>query len=315
MSTIKELREKYESKKYESDYKHDLKNRNINWRKDIFTVAILLITVFVLFIDKLWRPQGCILFDDMFYFKLIIAISVLIIACLVIWLDKRSNNRIIKDVSEHYVGLKEVLEIFEALADNMSEFSTQVNRLKEAPVVSYLITWENSRKMEVDAIKVWSFSYSLWWLTENNFQRVDDILEELNSKEFESHEYHYILFDPTNEKRQIIKDIRKKIDDFDKLNNCKIAKRFVLQRIIKSTLFFPIPNDIVICQTYAYETNGENKKGKDAIVITTKKEGVENSNNDLGYDILINDEKQVRRVIQWYDNFWDSITQITKDEK
>lgn len=295
MATIKEIRKKYEDEKYKSDYKHDLGNRNRNWRKDIITVAILLITVFVLFIDKLWKPQGNILFDDMFYFKLIIAFSVLIIACLVIWLDKQANNRIIEYIGKHYVGLTEVLEIFEAL-ENISD------HLKQAPV-SNLILFDTSRKMEVDAIKVWSFSYSLKWLTEKNYKRVDAILEELNTLEYKLHEYHYILFDPDNSRGQIIRDIRRKINDFDTLHKSDIAKRFVLKRIIKSTLFFPIPNDIVIYQTYAYETIGTNK-GKNAIVINTEKE---DKSFYSGYDILFDDEKQVDRVIQWYDNLWNSI--------
>jgi hypothetical protein len=45
-------------------------------------------------------------------------------------------------------------------------------------------------------------------------------------------------------------------------------------------------------------------KGKNAIVINTEKE---DKSSYSGYDILFDDETQVNRVIQWYDNLWTSI--------
>ena len=312
MSKIKQLRETYEKERVYSDYKHDLTSRNKNWHKDILTVAILLITVFVLFIDKLWKPKDGIIFDDMFWFKFIIAISVLGIACLLIWFNKRADKQIIKELitqyTRDYTRLTEVLKIFEALENDIRGFSKQAENistnLQQAPI-SNLITWDDYKSKEKDAEKVWAFSYSLNWLLKDKCQAVKDILCELKDSRYNTHEYRYILVESNVVKRNAIKkQITTMITDFDNQYNTRIKERFQIKAISKGKLLFPVPNDIVICQNYE-----EGGKTKSIVVINTFE--MTNENNDinsaLAYDIQFKDEIQISRVVEWYKEIWKSI--------
>jgi len=303
MSSIGKIREQYEENRTESDFANDLVSRKKNWHKDIFTVATLLITVFVLFIDKLWKPHDGFLLDDMFYFKLIIAVSVLVIAGLVILLNKRTDNKTIKELAKHNIPVIEVLKVFEELEkmleNNVPRIETASKNLRTAPV-SNLITWEDSHNIEVEAKKVWAFSYSLKWLTQNEHRRVHEILEEL--KNDNEHEYHFILAKSDSVETETIQTtIQTFITDFDRNNNTQTKDRFIIKIISKPKLLFPIPNDIVICQNFI--EGGEEKN----IVVITSTELTDKTGNiefDKTFDIAFREPIQITRVVKWYEDIW-----------
>jgi len=249
---------------------------------------------------------------------IVMIIFVIVVAFISILIISLTGRSIINKLSSRHLNIITVLESFNTIENSFANYVPEIKKistnLKRAPV-SDIITWEESREMEVDALYVWSFSYSLWWLTENEFKRVNDILDEL--RENNDHEYHYILYDPENKQEQTIRDIRRKIDMYDRVYNCKIADRFILKRITESE-YFPLPNDIVICQTYGFETKEEKKgekKAKDAVVVNTKREpkfyedkrGFNENEKNQGYDFVFRHKEQVERVIDWYADLWKKL--------
>lgn len=335
MISIDELRKKHQTEKEKHEYSSKLLKIRHGWITTVFGFAALTVTIAILFLDRLLKlnkdiwvniPESLnnnLKIEIPLDLRLEIAGAILLIALVFIALNWFSNNNLVKILAKQHADLVTVMEIFEAVKENvdknnseLSKFITQSKtiskNLKSAPVSS-LISWGDSGNIEILSKKVWSVSYSLFWL---NKYRVNEILNELHHNK--DHEYRYIIIPddnlPKGEKDITVVKINNWIIDFDRINKTNLKDRFIIKKA-KDKLFFPLPNDISIYQSFI------NDDETSSIVVINTHEFCDNRHTheikkedlDKNFDLRFKEPIQVNRLVKWYDNFWKESKNFIND--
>lgn len=227
---------------------------------------------------------------------ILIVTTILVVGPLVFmhWFLARQGLKI----ANNSLNLKRLMEKLEKQLETNLAISENIEK---APLVN-LISWSDAESYEKRAEKVWAISYSLEWLTES---RISEILDELNSNKL--HEYHYIVahdgYLSYNEKEDKVNAIIKKINCYETEDDSDISERFII-KMAKENQKFPLPNDIAIYQSSINDCSTD-----DIIVLNThefcsKNKVEENKLNN--FDLRFKDHKQIRRLKEWYESYWNT---------
>lgn len=156
-----------------------------------------------------------------YQFVIILAIVIFVVflfALLYVLLMKST----LSDLSRSYSDIRKIANFFKIIFDQ-SDKQNKINvsiseNIKYAPV-SNLITWENSKDIEIESKEVWAYSYSLKWLNEEykteegeRIIRMREILVELLA--YPTHRYLFITPKKKSDTNLKSNPINKAISEF-----------------------------------------------------------------------------------------------------
>ncbi|MHC1780762.1 MAG: hypothetical protein AB9922_11055 [Bacteroidales bacterium] len=311
MGEINKILNDFESERAKEEYKKGLIDKKRGWHKEIITAITIVTTILILLIDKL-LPLSYL--EDKFLYKIIIVIIACIFGIVIFILNNYADKRMINVFSTQYTKLNIVLKIFAKLENTLENYVPKIEEasknIHKSPI-SNLISWDLSERYEKHAKTVWSFSYSLDWLIDDQ-NRIEGKCQELLCNT--DHNYRYILdVKDEHNRKNIIAIINDKIRNFESINNCNIMDRFEIKGIT-TKVEFPIPNDISVYHNVFNEyyegaiSEKKNLSFNNLVVINT--EGSKhncNGGDSENYDIIFSDPVHVTRVSMWFEEMWKSI--------
>ena len=292
------------------------------WIVSIISLFVVILTIVLLILRELptfFKDNDNSLHTSLLRTEvIIIIIFVMVIAIIAIVSVSLQDTRTIKNLTERHTDIITVLKSFNTLEKVFAKYVPKIEiaskNINNSPI-SNLISWETSERYEKAAKEVWSFSYSLRWLTEDTNRIEEKCFELLRNQD---NKYYYILATKDSDNRQNILDtINNKIAKFDIDNNSYVKSRFLVKAITTANFEYPAPNDISIYINVFRDVNRSDDNTKleynNIVVINTEEfSKVSNkhhySKDAENYDILFNEECQVNRVKNWYKMLWESIT-------
>ena len=206
MSKLDKLYSKYSTQKEKDDYKSSM----VRLRTGSFiagvSLIVVLVTVLLLFMDKVSKVEnGEIIISKIPFIMLGVAGIFLV---LFLSLSFYTDKKIIKRLSTQHTDFLKIIDVFKNIENGLSPIS---KNLREAPI-SNLITWGNSKDIEIESKEVWAYSYSLEWLTKEKNKRIKEILVELLV--YPTHRYLFITPIKTTNPNLNSNPIKKAISEF-----------------------------------------------------------------------------------------------------
>lgn len=253
-------------------------------------------------------------FEIFFMFAMVFSgLFILLLFCALFYF----SNITAKKIASNNIKLVHVINAFKANSTCLTEqiatskdvailSEKMTKNLKQAPIQN-LISWAYSLEIEKRCLDVYSFTYSLSWLTK---LRIEEIIEELYTHR--SHTYTYIYFPTTksNQKKEQITEFieagirtarANKTEITDEATN-DVRKRLKILKYNNSNL--PLPGDLSLYDQF------DLLEGKRSCIVIPIANSVENdiprkeyeNYFDAKFEDVGKNKEKINGVRQWFKN-------------